>query len=249
MRSLLSLAILLAAAAPAAAQQPPMPSGETQRAPREHVVAEAGDQIRARDAIGDEVRGAGGKALGKIENLYLSRATGAVELAVVRGAPLAWSTLHFKGSPAPHFVADEAKSDVGPAPRIDKDRYVDVKDLLGKDVTGAGGEKLGTLDDLVLRFEGGLPAALVVRTEGDLAPVKTPRVVAWKDAQPRLEDDKVEIALGSDALQRSPGLATMAPDPTNGADTSGSTGPTPPGTPLGTGAADPSVPAPATRRR
>jgi sporulation protein YlmC with PRC-barrel domain len=248
MRTFLSLAIFLAAA-PAAAQQPPMPTGQTQRAPRQHVVAEAGDQIRAKDAIGDEVRGAGGKALGKIENLYLSRDTGAVDLAVVHGAPVAWTTLHFEGKPAPHFVADESKQDTRNPPKVDKDRYVDVKSLLGKDIIGVGGKKLGTLDDLVLRFEGGAPAALLVHTEGAAAPAKTPRAVAWKDAKPRLKEGKLEIALDPDALQRSPEFATMAPDPTSGAEGAGSTEPTKPGTKLGTGAADPSVPAPATRRR
>jgi sporulation protein YlmC with PRC-barrel domain len=251
MRTSLALALLLAAAAPAAAQQPPMPSGDTERAPRQHVVAEASDQIRASDAIGDGVHGPDGKKLGDIDDIYLSRDTGVVALAVVDGKPLAWNTLHFKGAPAPHFVADEAKSDVkNAAPTaIDKTRYIDVKQVRGKDVVGADGKKLGTLDDLVLRFDDGTPAALVVQTESDLEPVKTPRVVAWKDAKPQFDGKKVEIALGPDALKRSPEFATMAPDPTSGKDASGSTGATQPGTTLGTGAADPSVPAPATRRR
>lgn len=251
MRTSVSLALFLAAAAPAAAQQPPMPSGGTERAPRQHVVAEASDQIRATDAIGDGVEGADGEKLGNIEDIYLSRQSGAVELAVVNGKPIAWNTLHFKGAPAPHFVADEAKPDVKNAPTttIDKKRYVDVKQVVGKDVVGADGKKLGTLHDIVLRFDDGTPAGLVIQTESDLAPVKTPRVVAWKDAKPQFDGKKLEVALGPDALQHSPEFATMAPNPSSGEDASGSTGPTPPGTPLGTGAANPSVPAPATRRR
>jgi sporulation protein YlmC with PRC-barrel domain len=245
----LFLATMVACAAPALAQQPPMPNGNTERAPRQEVVAEAGDQIRAQDAIGDEVRGAGGTALGRITDLYLSRDTGAVELALVGNVLLAWPGLHFEGQPVPHFVAHETKGDMGNPPRVDKDRYVDVKSLVGKDVIGADGRKLGTIEDLVLRFGGGAPAALLIRTEGAAAPVKTPRVVAWKDARPQLKQGELKIALGPDALQRSPEFATMAPDPASDADTSGSSQPTPPGTPLGTGAADPSVQAPATRRR
>lgn len=249
MRSVLCLALLLAAAAPAAAQQPPMPSGGTERAPRQHVVAEAGDQIRARDALGADVRGARGDTLGTIENLYLSRDSGSVDLALVDGAPVAWTTLRFQGRPAPHFVAAETKRDLANAPNVDKDHYVEARALLGADVLGPDGEAVGTLSDLVLRFEGGAPAALLVALERNAPKENPPRVVAWNEARPRLDNDQVRIALDAEALRARPQFATMAPDPPSGADTSGASTPTTPGTPLGTGAADPSVPAPATRRR
>ncbi|MBX6369324.1 MAG: PRC-barrel domain-containing protein [Rhodospirillales bacterium] len=249
MRSFLCLALLLAAVAPAAAQQAPMPSGETQRAPRQHVVAEAGDQIRARDALGAEVRGADGATLGKIEDLYLSRDRGAVDLAVVDGAPLAWASLRFEGRPAPHFIAEEAKRDLANAPKVESDRYVDARALLGADVLGPDGATVGTLSDLVLRFEGGAPAALLVTPQRGASKENLPHVVSWNEAKPQLENKRLRIALDTEALRARPQFATMAPDPTSGADTSGTSAPTPPGTPLGTGAADPSVPAPATRRR
>lgn len=249
MRSVLCLAFLLAALAPAAAQQAPMPSGETQRVPRQHVVAEAGNQIRARDALGAEVRGADGATLGKIGNLYLSRESGAVDLALVDGAPLAWANLRFEGRPAPHFTAEEAKRDLANAPKVESDRYVGAQALLGADVLGPDGGRVGTLSDLVLRFEGGAPAALLVSPERGTPEGGLPRVVAWDEAKPQLESERLRIALDAEALRARPQFATMAPDPTSGADTSGASGPTRPGTPLGTGAADPSVPAPATRRR
>lgn len=249
MRSVLCLAFLLAAVAPAAAQQAPMPSGETQRVPRQHVVAEAGDQIRARDALGAVVRGADGATLGKIENLYLSRDSGAVDLAVVDGAPLAWANLRFEGRPTPHFIAEAAKRDLANAPKVDPDQYVDARALLGADVLGPDGAEVGTLSDLVLRFEGGVPAALLVAPQRG-APKENLLTSSPGTRRSRsFENERLRIALDAEALRARPQFATMAPDPTSGADTSGTSGPTPPGTPLGTGAADPSVPAPATRRR
>jgi sporulation protein YlmC with PRC-barrel domain len=251
MRIPLCLSILLVAGAPALAQTS-MPSGKTERAPRQHVAAEAGDQIRASDAIGNEVRGAGGKGLGKIENLYLARGTGTVDLALVAGKPLAWSDLRFEARPAPHFVVGETKDDRDKASTatIDKDRYLDVKALLGEDVLGADGKKLGTVADLVLQFEGGAPAALLVApARANAGKENPPRIVAWNEAKPRLENGELRIALAAEALERQPEFLTMAPDPASGVDTSGSSAPTEPGTKLGTGSADPSVSAPATHRR
>jgi sporulation protein YlmC with PRC-barrel domain len=248
------LIALLVAAAPAVAQQQEEPrqglstgKGSTTIAPRQTVVSEKGDQIRAKDALKASVFSADGKDLGSIDKLLMSKDTGTIDVVRLKnGTLLAWNSLRFSGRPSPRFIAEGAASDAQKNTAWDKNQYVDVgENLLGREAVGEDGKKLGDVVDAVIRFDSGEPVAFLVQ-EG----AKNPRVVAWSEARPRFLEGKIVLAMNADQLRRLPEYATMAPRPTEPAGTSGSSLQTQPGTKLGTGEhSAPTDPAPDTRRR
>jgi sporulation protein YlmC with PRC-barrel domain len=248
------LIALLVAAMPALAQQQDAPQqglstgqGSTTIAPRQTVVSEKADQIRARDALKASVFGADGKDLGSIDRILMSKDTGTID--VVRlgsGTVLAWNSLKFSGKPSPRFVAEASAAEARKNADWDKNQYIDVgKDLLGREAVGEDGKELGEVVDAVIRFGSGEPVAFLVQ-EGE----KNPRVVAWSEARPGRLEGKHVLALSAEQLRRLPEYATMAPDPTEPPATSGSSLQTQPGTKLGTGEhSTPTDAAPDTRRR
>jgi hypothetical protein len=161
------LIALAVAAAPALAQQQDAPrqglstgEGSTTIAPRQTVVSEKGDQIRARDALKASVFSADGKDLGSIDKLLMSKDTGTIDVVRLEsGTVLAWNSLKFSGKPSPRFIAEAAAADARKNAGWNKNQYVDIgKDLLGRDAVGEDGRTLGEVVDAVIRFASGEPS-------------------------------------------------------------------------------------------
>ena len=95
--------------------------------------------------------------------------------------------------------------------------YYDVKkDLLGKEVLGAGGAQLGHVQDLVVTFGTGHLVALVINTGGFISlGGANNHAVAWNAAEPRASDNggPVRVALSKAQVERAPVTATIAPAP------------------------------------
>jgi sporulation protein YlmC with PRC-barrel domain len=249
------LALGLAAALPATAAEPTesgMASGDTQIAPRQNVVSETGDEIRASEAIGREVRSSDNKPIGKTADLFLGK-SGTVELVGIdregKNIVVPWSSLRWQAKPAPHFVSQLASDQVGngtkPETAKETGGYLDVKDrLLGHDLKHDG-KDVGTLRDLVLRFGDGSVVAALVDAGGSEA-----YAVPWQKAQIAATGNGkgLTTALSKDEIAKNPQFATKAPEPTAPANASGSSGKTQPDTSLGT-STERFVPAPDTRRR
>jgi sporulation protein YlmC with PRC-barrel domain len=187
-------------------------SGYTNRAPRTPTVSETADQIRATQAIGDEVRDSNGEIVAKITDLIGNRQQGTVELAILGPAgsgsfknpvTVAWGTLQFEGKPTPHFVTalskDALAAGAPPQPQGAAQEYLfHVKsDLLGKKAVGADGTDLGKVSDVVFSSGDGRIAAVVIDTGGLISSGAKQHAVAWDEAkpQPGKENGSVRLAL------------------------------------------------------
>jgi sporulation protein YlmC with PRC-barrel domain len=258
-------ALLLAGPTAArAADQPAsgMPAGGASQAQRQPTVSEAPGQIRAKDAIGLRVIGAAGHEIGTVRDLVIDRGRGLVDLAVLdvggRDKPvtIAWNSLQFDARPTPHFVTRLSGSQVASGQTFEEAArkradFIDVKDeLLGKQAYGPEGNRVGTIEDLVLAFGSGRPAALLVDTSGGIEIAHQMHAVPWQAARPEITKDKpVKIALDEEAINRQPVTTTKAPE---SAGTSGSANvPAPPAGQSGNstlGNSGEPAPAPAVRR-
>jgi sporulation protein YlmC with PRC-barrel domain len=250
------LALGLVAALPATADEPQqsgMASGNTQIAPRQNVVSETGDQIRANDAMGREVRSSDNKPIGKTSDLFVGAKSGTVELVGIdrsgKNIVVPWSSLRWEAKPAPHFVAQLASDQLGngtePQAAKKSGDYLDVKSRLLGHALKHDGKEVGTLRDLVLSFgDGRIVAALVDAGGGEAY------AVPWQKAQiaAAQDGDALTTALSHDEIAKNPQFATKAPQATQPENASGTSGKTQPDTSLGT-STERFTPAPDTRRR
>jgi sporulation protein YlmC with PRC-barrel domain len=227
--ALLSLA---AAALPAAAQNrsvpmPNMPTGGSERGPRELVVGEAPDQILIRNVIGQAIYGRNDQRLGTVKDALVDRRRKTVDVLVVETGsgrnglrPIGWSSVDAKNRK--HLVsqislADLKNTSAGPSPSgqaaKNPDLFSVAEQLLGKKVTGQDHQSLGTIHDLVLTEGDGHLVALLVDTDTGLLGSGVPRAVPWDLA--RLPDDKgqpISLAMSKDDVAGEPRFETKAPE-------------------------------------
>lgn len=213
-----------------------MNSGFTSPTPKNAIAKNAvspnPDQIAAKSVIGDDVKDAGGHTIAKITDLIIDQRSGAVALAIIEPAggksfdhgksAIAWSSLRFVPAPTPHFVTsvDQRALNAGSA-LVEQTKtggdYLDVKkDLLGKEVTGREGARLGHIKDLVLTFGNGRVVAMVINTGGLISLAGAhDHAVNWDAAKPEITKNggPVRIALSKEQVDSAPVTTTIAPAP------------------------------------
>ncbi len=214
-----------------------MNPGFTNPAPKnaiaKNAVSPKADQIQAKTVMGDDVKDASGATIAKITDLIIDQRSGAAALAIIepRGGKsfdhgksgVAWSGLRFVPGPTGHFVTslDQQALNAGRT-LIEQARtngsYIDAKnDLLGKEVIGRDGTRLGHLQDLVLTFGTGQIAALIVDTRGGVIALAGERdhAVSWDAAKPKITKNggPIHIALSKEQVDNAPVTTTLAPAP------------------------------------
>ena len=239
-RTLAGLLIVAAAAAVSgkvvAAQNPVAPdmyTGHTKRSPKTFAVSPTANQITATHVIGADIKNADGDTIAKISDIIIDRNNSTAAVAIITPAgskpfdhgkqsAVAWSNLKFEPKPIPHFATrlDQSALDAAAA-LVEKAKnsrsYYDVKkDLLGKEVVGAGGTQLGHVQDLVVTFGTGHLVALVINTGGfvNLGGANN-HAVAWNAADPQGSGNRgpVRVALSKAQVDGAPVTATIAPAP------------------------------------
>lgn len=197
-------------------------------------VTETADQIRASRVFNAIVREKNGAAVANIADLIIDRRRAAVTLAVLKpagstafknGRPtVAWTSLHFQPTPAPHFVtALSPKALAAGTSRKafeqkerNKSAYYDAKtDLIGQQAVGPHGRDAGKINDLVFNLKSGRLIALVVHTGGLIEVGANDHVIAWSAARPSGRNP-VHLALSEKQIAAAPVINAIAPLPARG---------------------------------
>jgi sporulation protein YlmC with PRC-barrel domain len=226
------LAIAAGSLSSAAAQNRPvptpnMPTGGSERAPREMVVGEAPDQILIRNIVGQAIYGRNGKRLGTVKDALVDRRRNSLDVLVLdigsgKDAlrPIAWSSVDTTNRKrlASEVTLADLKNTSGGLPlsghSANNPDLVSVSEqLLGKRAIGRNQEELGTIHDLVATAGDGHLVALLVDTGTGLLGRGASRAVPWNLA--RLPDDKrqpVSLAMSKDDIAKEPRFETKGPE-------------------------------------
>lgn len=195
-------------------------------------VTEKPGQILASRVLNSIVREKNGAAVANIADLIIDRRRAAVTLAVLKpagstsfknGRPtVAWTSLHFVPTPAPHFVtalSPKALSAGTSAKSFEQkaggsSAYYDATtDLLGQQAVGPHGQDAGKINDLVFDIKSGRMIALVVHTGGLIEVGANDHAIAWGAARPSGKKP-VRFALSQKQIESAPVTNAISPLPT-----------------------------------